>query len=170
MKTKKSRHAPAQPQKENRGGWCLLFAVYAPFTRPLRSVYARVRSVCAPCALRVRSVGAPCALRVRLCLHQGSFCLHRGSFGLHQVSCGLHQGHLRFTSWLPAVYTRPSCVGCSWVWALAVITRGRLSLRVIARCWFVVFVFDCFRVCLMTARFREADHFFRDHDHYLYTN
>ena len=152
---------------ELRGGWCLLVAVYAPFTRPLRSAYARVRSVCAPCALRVRSVYAPCVLRVRsVCapcaLRVRSVCASvyirvRSVYIRVRVrSVDMHQGFLRFTSglpavyssWSPAVYTRLACMGCSWVWALAVITRGRLSLRVIARCcWFVVFVFfDCFRV------------------------
>ena len=123
--------------------WGLTFlrAVYSPATFRLRW-----------CTLRVRSVCAPCTLRVRFCLHQRSFCLHQCSFGLHQ-------GYLRFTPGLPAVSTRPSCVGCSWVWALAVITRGRLSLRVRYRALLVrtSFLFSTVVVfAVMTARFREA--------------
>ena len=100
---------------KTRGGWCLLLAVYALFTRPLRSVYARVRSVYAPRTLRVRSVCAPCTfrvwfvyapctprvrseyapstLRVRFCLATSGFVLFTSGF-------------VRFTSGFPAVYVR----------------------------------------------------------------
>ena len=87
---------PPEPLRPSlRGGWCLLLAVYAPFTRPLRSVYARVRSVCAPCTLRVRSVYASVYIRVR------SVYIRVRSVYI-RVTCGLHQGHLRFKPGLPA--------------------------------------------------------------------
>ena len=70
-----------------RGGWCLLLAVYAPFTRPLRSVCARVRSVCAPYTLHVRSVCAFVYIRVR------SVYIRVRSVYI-RVSCGVHQGYL----------------------------------------------------------------------------
>ena len=81
----------------SRGGWCLLLAVYAPFTRELRAVCVRVRSVCAPCKLRVRPVYTPCTL-----LFTSGFVRFM-------------PGYVRFTSGLPAVYIRPACVGCSFI-------------------------------------------------------
>ena len=145
-------------------------------TRGLRAVYrllarcAPFALVYAPCALCVRSVSAPCTRRVRfVCapctlLFTSGFVLFTSGFVRFisgfpavyiRVTCGLHQGYLRFASGLLAVYTRPACVGCSWVWALAVITRGRLSL--VASCYRgALLVRRFFPPTAMTARFREA--------------
>ena len=96
------RNFPQLAAVQLRGGWCLLLAVYAPFTRPLRSVYARVRSVYAPCTLRVCSVYAPCTLRVRS-VYAPCTLLFTSGFVLFT------SGFVRFTSGLPAVYIRVSC-------------------------------------------------------------
>ena len=112
-----------------------LRAVYSPATFRLRPCTLRVRSVCAPCALRVCSVYASVYIRVR--------CVYIRVRSVYiRVTCGLHQGYLRFKQ------------GLHHAWAARGCGPSRLSIGiacrlvcVIARCWFVVFVFDCFRVC-----------------------